>query len=502
MMTKVLSMIVVSALTSTAAAQPTAFTYQGRLTSASQPAAGLHDLRFRLFDAASGGAQVGAVQCADNVPVGGGLFTVAIDFGPQFITPSARFLEIDVRADTGQNCSSPSGFVTLTPRQLLTAAPLATHARSAFALAAADGSPASAVSVDGTGNVGIGTVAPVEPLHIAFPVPVINLQDSDSGASGQVGLLSFRNNVGLETGWLGFGSSGNAHAHFMNIRSGGNLALGTEGLERLTILPAGNVGIGTIAPASRLHVRSTALGSAAILAEAFDLEDGVSCTGFRGVFAIGTHTGVVGHGFNSGVFGSPSTNTSGSGVFGAAFSADTDGVHGLNTDPNGVAVHCNGKFTATGTKSFCIDHPLDPENKLLYHYCAEGPEPINAYSGNIRTDTAGMAVVTLPTYFEEINRDFRYQLTVVDDGDGFVLAKVARRVQGNSFAIRTSAANILVSWRVEGVRNDRYVRSAASPVEVYKNESERGRFLRPDLYGAGPERAIDRGLPVLGARQE
>src|SRR5262249_44190174 len=53
----------------------TAFTYQGRLEDSGSPASGLHDLRFRLFDATSGGAQVGATICADNVNVVGGLFT-------------------------------------------------------------------------------------------------------------------------------------------------------------------------------------------------------------------------------------------------------------------------------------------------------------------------------------------------------------------------------------------------------------------------------------------
>ena len=34
----------------------TAFTYQGQLKSDGSPANGLHDMRFRLFDAAVGGA--------------------------------------------------------------------------------------------------------------------------------------------------------------------------------------------------------------------------------------------------------------------------------------------------------------------------------------------------------------------------------------------------------------------------------------------------------------
>jgi hypothetical protein len=38
-----------------AAAQSTAFTYQGKLTDAGNPANGTHDLQFRLFDTLIGG---------------------------------------------------------------------------------------------------------------------------------------------------------------------------------------------------------------------------------------------------------------------------------------------------------------------------------------------------------------------------------------------------------------------------------------------------------------
>src|SRR5262245_12999648 len=79
---------------STARSQTTAFTYQGRLQSAGAAANGLHDLRFRLFDAATGGAQVGATLCVNDVTVSGGLLTATLDFGAQF-NGSPRFLEVE-----------------------------------------------------------------------------------------------------------------------------------------------------------------------------------------------------------------------------------------------------------------------------------------------------------------------------------------------------------------------------------------------------------------------
>ena len=108
------------------------------------------------------------------------------------------------------------------------------------------------------------------------------------------------------------------------------------------------------------------------------------------------------------------------------------------------------------------------------------------------TDADGYATVALPSYFEEINRDFRYQLTVLDEGDQLpvVWAKVIRKTRDNSFVIRTSAGHVEVSWRVEGVRNDLYTRTYRKPVEMDKPEGERGTYQHPELYGQPRERGI------------
>src|SRR5262249_55609966 len=117
-MSRVLALVAtVSAFASGGFAQVTAFTYQGRLQESGALANGPHDFRFRLYDAATGGTLVGNPVCVDNAGVTGGLFTVQVDFGPQYATTAPRFLEIDVRTDTGLNCLDATGFVTLSPRQ-------------------------------------------------------------------------------------------------------------------------------------------------------------------------------------------------------------------------------------------------------------------------------------------------------------------------------------------------------------------------------------------------
>jgi hypothetical protein len=60
---------------------------------------------------------------------------------------------------------------------------------------------------------------------------------------------------------------------------------------------------------------------------------------------------------------------------------------------------------------------------------------MNVYNGNITTDRHGLATANLPGYFEALNGDFRYQLTVIGQ---FAQAIVAKKISVNRFVIRTS----------------------------------------------------------------
>jgi hypothetical protein len=122
----------------TLAALGTAFTYQGRLNDGGDLANGTYDFEFKLYDAASGGSQVGSTVTKNDVTVTDGLFTVELDFGSGAFNGDARWLEIGVRPG-----SSTGAYTTLTPRQSLTPTP--------YALGM------GAVRIDANGNVGIGT---------------------------------------------------------------------------------------------------------------------------------------------------------------------------------------------------------------------------------------------------------------------------------------------------------------------------------------------------------
>ena len=226
-------------LTSPASAQSTAFTYQGSLDDAGAPANGLHDFRVLLFNMASGGVVVGPPQCIDNVNVVDGVFTLQLDFGQVYATPLERHVEISVRQDTGLSCGDLTGFVALTPRQQITATPVASHANSAFSLDAADGVPASAVFVDDNGNVGIGTTTPTARLDVRGGAMLVeNLGD-------QADILW----LASERSWV-FRQEGTGAGTALKLQS-----IGGGGNKNFIVQTDGFMGVGTLAPTAKLDVR-------------------------------------------------------------------------------------------------------------------------------------------------------------------------------------------------------------------------------------------------------
>lgn len=237
---------------------------------------------------------------------------------------------------------------------------------------------------------------------------------------------------------------------------------------------------------------------------------GVNTAGGTGVVGQGG-TGVVGSGSGngSGVFGSSpesigvfgisengiagvfGSSGSGSGVTG--FSISGPAIHGVTVSNSGVAGLFNGDVNISGNLSkgggsFKIDHPLDPANKYLYHSFVESPDMMNIYNGNVTTDGNGEATVALPNYFEALNKDFRYQLTVIGQ---FAQAIVAAEIKDNRFQIKTDKADVKVSWQVTGIRQDAWANKHRIPTEVEKPEAERGYYLHPELYDQPAEQGIE-----------
>ncbi len=174
------------------------------------------------------------------------------------------------------------------------------------------------------------------------------------------------------------------------------------------------------------------------------------------------------------------------------------GVNGVTTslDPNDAAVRGISQFgtayagdflgnvrvsgmLSKGGGSFQIDHPLDPKNKYLSHSFVESPDMMNVYNGNVVTKENGEAEIVLPDYFEALNRDFRYQLTVIGQ---FAQAIVLAEVKDNRFRIKTDKPTVKVSWQVTGIRQDPFAEKNRVQTEVEKPKNERGNYLYPELY--------------------
>ena len=115
---------------------------------------------------------------------------------------------------------------------------------------------------------------------------------------------------------------------------------------------------------------------------------------------------------------------------------------------------------------FKIDHPLDPENKYLWHSFVESPDMKNVYDGVVELDSAGEAEVELPEWFEALNRDFRYQLTPVAAPAPNL--HVSQEVSSNRFYIAGGAPKMKVSWQVTGIRQDDYANTHRIPIEEAK----------------------------------
>lgn len=111
----------------------TGFTYQGLLQQSGVPLNGTCDFQFSLWDAEgtgtppTGGAQLGTQSfAAPPVSVSRGVFTVRLngagEFGPNAFAGPDRWLQVAVRCPAGSGA-----FTTLSPRQLVTAAPYALY---------------------------------------------------------------------------------------------------------------------------------------------------------------------------------------------------------------------------------------------------------------------------------------------------------------------------------------------------------------------------------------
>ncbi len=182
-------------------------------------------------------------------------------------------------------------------------------------------------------------------------------------------------------------------------------------------------------------------------------------------------------------------NIDAAGVIGIA-TANAGWGYGVRGQGNWFGVYATGDLGATGGKFFEIDHPLDPENKVLRHANIEANEILNHYRGNVQLDANGEGTVQLPDYFEEININFSYTLTAV--GAPAPNLHISEEVSANQFKISGGQPGQKVSWVVQAERNDAYIKTYPEKrvLELEKKDYQKGKYLDPKAWGQPEERGV------------
>lgn len=224
--------------------------------------------------------------------------------------------------------------------------------------------------------------------------------------------------------------------------------------------------------------------------------------GGHGVLGIG-YNGIVGetnyrdgfgvYGHNYDALGPLTSNAVG--TYGLGYI----GVWGDDLGTGGFSIYANGDLGAAGFKSFQIDHPADPENKYLKHFSIESDEVLNMYRGTIPFDANGEAIVELPDYVALVNVNYSYTLTPVG---AYAPLYVKEEISNGKFVIAGGNPSMKVSWVVYGERNDPYAvqNSDEKIVEPEKEDWNKGKYLKPELYGQSDDLKIVKPLPPAEQR--
>ena len=489
---------------------PNSISLQGRLTDAGGTVLsdGNYSIRFRVYTDSLAGIVLW--ESTNNVPVSGGVFSTALDIPDSVFNDPNRWLGISVDLNP-----------EMSPRPRLTSVGYAHRSGQWTSLGN---------NVYRTvGHLGLGTPTPLRRLHVydSLGTPQVARFEGNSTVAS---VVEFSNTSSGALWQLGInGTIGPVPPGGMYIQRAGS-----QGIP-FTIDVNDRVGIGAAAPIRNFHVYNPDPGDAfvarfegsnqyATVAELTNTVNGVNWQ-----LGIGGPLASVGDGSlflgRIGLSDTPfKINTEGNvlvrspvnvsigsllvedgpnavaiacysdHVFGTCVEAHASGTSGWGIYAGGVefAGVFSGNVEVSGTitksaGSTKIDHPLDPSNKYLSHTGVESPDMKNIYDGIVVTDANGDATMTMPDWFEAVNRDFRYQLTVIGE---FAQAIVSEEIAGNQFSIKTDKPNVKVSWQVTGVRQDPYANAHRAPVEELKPVEERGFYIHPELYDQPAEKEI------------
>ena len=330
-MNKSIGILLIVLLTAFAvSAQTTEFTYQGSLKDGANSANGNYDFEFVLFDAVSGGAQLGSTLTRNGVAVTNGIFSVSLDFGSQF--PGAgRFLEIHVKLAGG------GAFTPLTPRHPVTSSPYSIKSVNSDLLG---GQPASAFGTS-------AQIAALQAQNTTLQAQITQLQADLAATTGGTHLWS-----------KGLGSTGEERGYSIAVDGSGNVFVAgyfagavNFGGGLLTSAGVADIFVAKYSGATGSHLWSKRFGGTSI-----DIVQGVAVDGSGNVFLNGYFaSSTITFG------GSTLTNAGSNDIFlvklsgnGAHIWSRRFGSTGDDID-YGVAVAPNGDVYITGSFNGTVD---------------------------------------------------------------------------------------------------------------------------------------------------
>jgi hypothetical protein len=318
--------------------------YQGRLTDASgNPLTGTYNLVFQLWDAVTGGNQVGSDIVKNNVSVNNGLFTVDLDVPQSAFNGQALWLRIQV------------GGQWLTPRQELLPVPYALGLRPGAWI---QGNSTSAAVVTVT-NQALGTALYAQGFTgiqgVGGMTGVSGQGDVGVAGAGMNGVSGSGSLVGVYgTSAGGYGvrgsTSGPMTATVAGVYGSGDNAIGVMGT---SITGTGGFftsthGTGAVVETVEgygLYVQSG--DNFGIYAHSGHWMNPIYLFGHIGVYGEADSIGVEGNGLTGGYFsGQQGVQASGTmtGVIGTASNTGGRGVIGIADNYSGIGVSGSGGF--------------------------------------------------------------------------------------------------------------------------------------------------------------
>lgn len=202
----------------------------------------------------------------------------------------------------------------------------------------------------------------------------------------------------------------------------------TTAIQGFVIDQKGNMGVGTNAPQSTLHVAGNTLVEGLIKGEGVNGQFGAAAV----INGFDTRYGQRPFVLSYNETGSPQTS-----------------IQIQAVDPTNP--------TRSVYKTFVIAHPVSSD-RYLVHAALEGPEGAVYYRGSARL-TKGRAVVELPAYFESLTRaeGRTIQLTNVDGFDPLAIrTRDGAKVVDGAFVVTSShrGSSQRFDWEVKALRAD------------------------------------------------